>query len=132
MKLRRLIYNYILFFGVVAFLVSCSMLLFVTIMADTLNLNLTSENISVAAKLTLGNIILLSALFTIIDAVRRKFTTEKITEHIASAAEKIVQGEFDVRIETVSQIMQRSGRMSRMGQKTRWRYISAISEKRLR
>ena len=28
--------------------------------------------------------------------------------------------------------MQRSGRMSRMGQKTRWRYISAISEKRLR
>ncbi|MCI7120824.1 MAG: HAMP domain-containing histidine kinase [[Ruminococcus] gnavus] len=104
MKLRRLIYNYILFFGVVAFLVSCSMLLFVTIMADTLNLNLTSENISVAAKLTLGNIILLSALFTIIDAVRRKFTTEKITEHIASAAEKIVQGEFDVRIETVSQM----------------------------
>lgn len=28
--------------------------------------------------------------------------------------------------------MQRSGRMSRMGQKTRWRYISVISEKRLR
>ena len=28
--------------------------------------------------------------------------------------------------------MQRSGRMSRMGQKTRWRYISVILEKRLR
>lgn len=28
--------------------------------------------------------------------------------------------------------MQRSGRMSHMGQKTRWRYISVISEKRLR
>ena len=28
-----------------------------------------------------------------------------------------------------SDIMQRSGRMSRMGQKTRWRYIFVISEK---
>ena len=104
MKLMRLVYNYILFFLLVAFLVTCSMLLFVTVMVDTLNLNLTSENISMAAKLTFGNIILLSALFTMIDAVRRKFTTEKITKHIASAAGKIVQGEFDVRIETVKQI----------------------------
>lgn len=71
MKLMRLVYNYILFFLLVAFLVTCSMLLFVTVMVDTLNLNLTSENISMAAKLTFGNIILLSALFTMIDAVRR-------------------------------------------------------------
>ena len=103
-KIVRLLYNYAMFFLVVAFLVTCSMLLFVTVMVDTLGLNLTSENISMAAKLTFGNIILLSALFTAIDAFRRKHTTEKITEHIASAANKIIQGDFNVRIQPVNQL----------------------------
>ena len=103
-KVLRLIYNYIVFFLVTAFLVTCSMMLFVRTIMSTLDLNLTSENVGVAAKLTFGNIILLSALFTIIDAIRRKYTTGKITEHIASAAEKIVQGDFSVRIEPVNQM----------------------------
>ena len=103
-KIIRLIYNYAVFFVLVAFLVTCTMLLFVTVLADTLHLDFTSENIGVAAKLTFGNIILLSALFTIIDAFRRKHTTEKITKHIADAAGKIVQGDFSVRIESVNQM----------------------------
>ena len=103
-KAIRFLYNYIVFFLVTAFLVTCSMMLFVRTMMSTLDLNLTSENIGVAAKLTFGNIILLSGLFTIIDAVRRKHTTGKITEHIAGAAERIVQGDFAVRIEPVNQM----------------------------
>lgn len=79
-------------------------MLFVSVMAETLNLNLTSENISVAAKLTFGNVILLSVLFTVIDAIRRKLTTEKITEYIANAAGKIVQGDFNVRIKPVNKM----------------------------
>lgn len=100
----RLLNHYLMFFLLAAFWVTCSMLLFVTVMVDTLNLNLTSENISTAAKLTFGNVVFISALFTLIDAFRRKYTTEKITEHIASAAGKIVQGDFNVRIEPVKQI----------------------------
>ena len=100
----RLIYNYVMFFFVVAFLVGCSTMLFVTILADTLHIEFTSDNIGAAAKLTFGNVILLSALFTMIDAFRRKYTTEKITKHIADAAVKIVQGDFSVRIEPVSTI----------------------------
>lgn len=103
-KIFRVIYHYVLFFLLVAFLVSCSMMLFVSVMAETLNLNLTSENISVAAKLTFGNVILLSVLFTVIDAIRRKFTTVKITEYIANAAGKIVQGDFSVRIKPVNKM----------------------------
>ena len=101
-KIIRLIYNYVMFFFVAAFLVSCSTMLFVTVLADTLNIEFTSENIGAAAKLTFGNVILLSALFTMIDAFRRKYTTEKITKHIADAAGKIVQGDFNVRIEPVN------------------------------
>ena len=103
-KVIREIYNFLLFFLLVAFLVSCSTMLFVTILRNTLNLQLTSENVNMAAKLTFGNVIFLSFLFTLIDYVRRKFTTEKITKHIAEAAQKVVQGDFSVRIEQVNRL----------------------------
>lgn len=103
-KIVRGLYNYCMFFLLVAFLVSCSTMLFVSTLRDTLNLQLTSENVNVAAKLTFGNVIFLSVLFTLIDAVRRKITTERITKHIAEAAQKVVQGDFSVRIAPVSNL----------------------------
>ncbi len=101
-KIVRTVYNYLLFFLLVAFLVTCSTMLFVTVLSDTLNLKLTGENLNVAAKLTFANVVLLSVLFTVIDAVRRKYTTEKTTRHIAEAANQIVQGDFSVRISPVN------------------------------
>ena len=101
-KILRAMYRYLLFFLLVAFLVTCSTMLFVSILADTLQLEFTKENINVAAKLTFANVILLSTLFTLIDAIRRKLTTERITEHIAEAAKKVVQGDFSVRIALVN------------------------------
>lgn len=97
-KLFRGLYSYTLFFLLVAFLVTCSMLLFITVFSNSLNLTLTSENMGLAAKLTLLNVIFLSVLFTVIDRIRRKFTTERVTKHIAEAAKKLVQGDFSVRI----------------------------------
>lgn len=101
-KLLRMIYHYALFFFVVAFLVTCSTALFITVLANSAELQLNSENLNMAAKLTFGNVLFLSFLFTFIDAIRRKYTTERITERIAEAAKKVVQGEFDVRIESVN------------------------------
>ncbi|MBP3339863.1 MAG: HAMP domain-containing histidine kinase [Lachnospiraceae bacterium] len=101
-KIYRILYNYVLFFMLVAFLVTCSMLLFITVLSESLDVEFTEENIALSAKLTFGNVIFLSVIFTIIDAVRRKFTTEKITEKIASAAKKVVEGDFSVRIEQTS------------------------------
>ena len=103
-KITRVIYNYLLFFLLVAFLVSCSTMLFVTTLRNTLNLQLTNENVNMAAKLTFGNVIILSVLFTLIDYIRRKFTTERITKHIAGAAQRVVQGDFSVRIEPVNKL----------------------------
>ena len=101
-RILRAMYRYLLFFLLVAFLVTCSTMLFVSILADTLKLELTDTNINVAAKLTFANVILLSILFTLIDAIRRKLTTERITEHIAQAAKQVVQGDFSVRIASVN------------------------------
>ena len=103
-RLIRGVYNYMMFFFVVAFLVSCTTILFATILAKTTSFELTSANIGTAAKATFLNVLLLSVLFTVIDAVRRKLTTERITKQIADAANKMVQGDFTMRIARANQL----------------------------
>lgn len=103
-KIFRGLYNYLLFFILVAFLVSCTTSLFVSVFSETLDFELTSENIQLAAKLTFLNVVVLSVLFTVIDGVRRKLTTEKITKHIRDAAKKVVAGDFSVRIDPINKL----------------------------
>lgn len=97
----RAVYNWFIFFLLTAFLVTCSTMLFVSVFADALGAELTDDNIQAAAKLTFVNVIALSILFSVIDAVRRALTTEKVTGHITSAAKEIVKGNFDVRISPI-------------------------------
>ncbi len=101
-KVLHGLYNYLMFFLIVAFLVTCSTMLFVTVLSNSLQLELTGDNLETAAKLTFLNVLFLSILFTVIDAIRRKMTTEKVTKHITTAAQEIVKGDFDVRIEPIS------------------------------
>ena len=94
----RILYHYVLFFLLVAFLVSCTMSLFVSTLSGDLGLTLTEEDLARAAKLTFFDVLLLSVLITAVDIVRRKLTTERITGRIAAATKEIVKGNFDVRI----------------------------------
>lgn len=103
-SILRTLYHYLLFFLLVAFLVTCTMSLFVSTLSKDLGLTLTGDNLNRAAKLTFLNVILLSVLFTGIDVVRRKLTTEKITKHITAAARELVQGNFDTRIAPVGKL----------------------------
>ena len=98
-KILHGISNWFVFFLVAAFVVTCCMTLFITVIADTLGLTFTEDNISAAAKLTFGNVVLISLLFTAIDAVRRKLMVDRPTKRIVSAGEKITSGDFSVRIE---------------------------------
>ena len=90
--------NYLVFFLIAAFLVTCCIMLFTNALMDSLDIVLTEENLQSAAKLTFVNVILLSLLFTVFDAVRRKFTVERTARRIADAAKKIVAGDFSVRV----------------------------------
>lgn len=94
--------DYFIFFVVVAFVITCCMLLFVSTLSTTMDITFTSENISAAAKLTFGNVILFSVLFGIIDAIRRKFTVDRPVKRIVEASEKIMQGDFNVRLKPQS------------------------------
>ena len=94
--------NYIVFFLMVAFLVTCCILLFTNALMDSLGIELTGETLGTAAKLTFGNVILLSVLFTLFDELRRKLTVERTARRIAEAARRIVAGDFTVRVERPS------------------------------
>lgn len=101
-QLLKAINNYVVFFLVVAFAVTCCMLLFVNTLAASMGLVFNEENIAAAAKLTFGNVVLLTILFSTFDLIRRKLTVERPVKRITEAAEKITQGDFSVRIKPQS------------------------------
>ena len=97
-RILRAVSSYLVFFLTVAFAVSCCMMLFVTTLAESMELVFTSENIATAAKLTFGNVVLITVLFATIDYIRRKVMVDRPVKAITAATEKITQGDFAVRI----------------------------------
>lgn len=104
----RLIQRYLIFFIGVAFVVSCTTILFVTTLSKTLGVVLTAEHVQIAAKITFANVLFLTSLILLIDYFRRKFTVERATKQIAEAAKKIVAGNFQVRVAPVGYLGDRS------------------------
>ena len=100
-QILRAINNYVTFFLMVAFVVSCCMMLFVTTLADSMGLVFTPENIAAAAKLTFGNVVLITLLFGTIDYIRRKINVDRPVKKITDAAQKITQGDFSARVEPI-------------------------------
>lgn len=103
-KILKSISRYLSFFLMVAFLVTCSTALFATLLSDSLNITLNGDNLDMAAKLTFANVIILSLLFTIIDAIRRKLTVERAAKQIKDAASRLVKGDFSARVEPIKSI----------------------------
>lgn len=91
-------------FFLAAFVVTCCTMLFVSTMAQMLPEVVNKENLQMAAKLTFANTVLLSLAFYGMDVIRLKLTVERPVRRIVKAAEKMMQGDFSVRIS-------RSGRM---------------------
>lgn len=103
-RFLRYIYHYLIFFLVVAFVTTCCMTLFLSILTKSINITLTPENLNTAAKLTFANVVLLSFLFTLIDTIRRKYIVQRPVKHISNAAEKIIQGDFNVRLKSQTRL----------------------------
>jgi signal transduction histidine kinase len=81
------------------------MMLFVSILADTMDLTITPDNVGTAAKVTFWNVVLITFLFKMADYIRRKIMVDRPTKAITEATEEIMSGDFSVRI----QPMQSSG-----------------------
>ena len=94
----RAVSRFIVFFIIVAFVVTCCMLLFISTMAHTMNVDYTSANLGAAAKLTFINVVALSLILTVIDTIRRYFTVERPARKIIDAAQRMMQGDFSARV----------------------------------
>ncbi len=100
-KYRRILHainHYVVFFMIMAFVITCCTVLFVRVMSQTMGITLTSENIGVAAKLTFVNVIFLALVYTLIDSWRRRITVDRPVKKIIEASNRIMQGDFTVRI----------------------------------
>ena len=105
----RALQNYVTFFLLVAFIVSCCMMLFVSTLADTMNLVFTKENMTEAAKLTFGCVLLISFGAATIDYTRRKLMVDRPVKQIMAALDQVMQGDFSVRIPPVKEFAGETG-----------------------
>ena len=105
----RALQNYVTFFLLVAFIVSCSTMLFVSVMRESMHLVLTRENMEAAAKLTFGNVLLISFGAATIDYIRRKQMVDKPVKQIMDALDQVMQGDFTVRIAPVKEFAGETG-----------------------
>lgn len=84
--------NFLIFFFLVSFVVTCNFFLFL----DIVDFNY--EGLKRAALATFINVLWMSFLFTAIDAYRRKQTIFKPVRRILAGVDKVIKGDFTTRI----------------------------------
>lgn len=89
------IWYFFVFFLLIAFVVTCNFLLFLN------SMELNEEKIRNAAPITFANIVLLTALFYIFDAIRRKQMIAKPVKRIQKGIDQVIKGDFSTRIEYI-------------------------------
>ena len=101
-RFLKTINNYVVFFLVVGFAVTCCLMLFLNTLAKTMGIAFTEYNIAAAAKITFWNVLLITFIFGTIDYVRRKISVDRPVKQITEATEQIMQGDFSVRVPSMS------------------------------
>lgn len=105
----RAVHGYVIFFLIVAFVVSCCVSLFLSVFATDMGLVLTQENVGTAAKVTFVNVIFITVVSATIDYIRRKLTVDRPVNQILTAAKQMTQGDFSVRIDPVKDLGNAAG-----------------------
>ena len=91
-KILKAGWRFAIFFSMIAFVVTCNFFLFLH------NMQMDEAQIRDAAPITFWNIILLTVLFSVIDATRRVWMIKRPVKRIKDGMEKIIAGDFSVRI----------------------------------
>lgn len=90
--------SFFVFFLLAAFVTTCCIMLFVSTLQESIGREFTQNEIALAAKITMVNVILISIGMAIIDYVRRKIMVERPVKKITDATSKMIDGDFSVRI----------------------------------
>ena len=96
--------NFFVFFLLAAFVTTCCILLFISALQGSIGRKFTQDEITLAAKITMVNVILISIAMAALDHFRRKFAVERPVAKITEATSKMIEGDFSVRIEPIAKI----------------------------
>ena len=91
-NIMTIISNFLIFFLLIAFVVTCTFLLFFD------SVSLPEEDIRRFAPIIFQNVIVLTVLFYVIDLIRRKLTVEIPAKKIQDGLQKIKEGDFSTRL----------------------------------
>lgn len=105
----RILQNYVTFFLLVAFIVTCCTMLFVSAMRESMGLVFTKENLETAAKLNFANVLAITLFAGTIDYIRRKRMVDQPVKQIMQALDLVMQGNFTVRIAPVKEFAGETG-----------------------
>lgn len=108
-KLLRSVCHFLNFFLLMGLVTSCCMILFVRTIAESMEITLTQSNIGAAVKLTFFNVILLSLICSAIDTIRRRQMVDRPVKRIIEAVQKMMAGDFNVRIDSVHTLGEYAG-----------------------
>ncbi len=84
--------NFFMFFTLVAFVVTCSFLVFFAY------IDLSEEEVRTFAPIVFFNVVILSFLFYLFDTIRRKLTVERPTKEIQRVLRRLEKGDFSARV----------------------------------
>lgn len=104
-RVMRALSVFFVSFLLVTVVTSCSVAIFVGVMQKSMGIVLTDRDISVAAKLTLLCVIVLSIIFAVIDLLRKRFTVDRPVRMITEATSRMIEGDFSVRIKPTSKLL---------------------------
>ena len=108
-RLLIVLWQYFTIFSIIAFAITGCMIMFLRLIEQDLGVTYTESNIRHAAIYTFIDVILISIFFTVLDAIRRKFMVERPVRRIVDAAERIMRGEFSVRVNPLPSIYDAAG-----------------------
>lgn len=98
----KTLHNFLVFFLLVAAVITCCLMLFTSTLQMSIGRAFTQEEITAAAKVTMVNVFLISAVMAFGDYLRRKFTVVRPVKRITEAANKMIKGDFSVRVKPVA------------------------------
>lgn len=83
---------FLMFFGMISFVVTCSFLVFFS------SVTLSEEDIRAFAPVVFFNVVVLTVLFSVFDLFRRKITVERPVKEILRVLQQLKDGNFKARI----------------------------------
>ena len=96
--------SFFIFFLIAAFISTCCIMLFISALQSSIGREFTREEITVAAKITMLNVILLSIGMTVVDHIRRRIAVDRPVKRITEATDKMIAGDLSARIPPTTKI----------------------------